>query len=151
MNLQRKPSFLVREWSRLSQQGLLSFLDSAAYVFIRRLRRMFYRWSGGAFGLKEAFYWGRYVDKWHRYDAVLTKIDQVTRDERLAISILEVGCGSEGLAEFYPCLNNDSYTVDSLDVALPDSALQRKYPGPFNPPLLGDGCHIPLTMTAGTL
>lgn len=143
MNLHSNASWLVRELNRLNQRGLLSFLDSAAYVFIRRLRRMFYRWSRGTFGLKEALYWGRYVDKWHRYDAVLTKIDQVTKDKGSAISILEVGCGSEGLAEFYPCLNNDSYTVDSLDVVLPENALSRKYPEPFNRPMLGDGCHIP--------
>lgn len=133
----------VRELNRLKQLGLLSFLDNAVYVVIRSVRRMFYRWNRGIFGLKEALYWGRYVDKWHRYSAVLTKIDQITGNEKSAISILEVGCGSEGLAEFNPYLNNDSYTVDSLDVVLPDNALHRKYPEPFRKPMLGDACDMP--------
>lgn len=137
------PSRLLLAWNVLKEQGLLRFLDSLVYVLIRNLRRRFYRWNAGPFGLKEAFYWGS-VDKWHRYNAVLTRIDQLTRNETSTISILEVGCGSEGLVEFYPRLNGDLYVVDSLDPVLSDSLLRRKYPKPFNPPTRGDARDIPL-------
>jgi ubiquinone/menaquinone biosynthesis C-methylase UbiE len=136
-------SVLDRSLDHLKEHGLFGFLDSLAYVVIRKLRRSFYRWHRSEFELAEALYWGRYVDKWHRYNAVLTKIDEVTRSENQVISMLEVGCGSEGLAEFYPRLNHDSYTVDSLDVVLPHTSFRRDYPRPFNTPIVADACCLP--------
>lgn len=136
-------TFFINSLDLLKKNGFFGFFDIILYFSIRTLRRIFYRWNGSHFGFKEAFYWSKQIDKWYRYNAVLKKIIELIENNKTIYSILEVGCGREGLAEFYPYLKGRAYHLYSLDVALPQKILRRKYHQSFNSFILGDGCKIP--------
>jgi len=142
----RLNAFLPRGQNLFKKYGFFGFFDSVLYVFVRTLRRRFYRWKRSHFGLKEALFWGKQVDKWYRYNAVLQKLSHIASNGTLVKSILEVGCGKEGLVEFYPYINNEnSYKVTSIDITVTNDMIQRGYPASFTVPIKADACCIPFS------
>lgn len=104
-----------------------------------QLRRKLYRWTSDDYDLKEALFWPRLIDIWIRYSKVLNEVRKEIKKANGIISILDVGCGGEGIAEFLWY----SRDLRRRDVVLLDISKERMKNVELGLPVVGNGCALP--------
>lgn len=81
-------------------KSFLIIVDYLADKIIFFIRRIFYRWSGDCYGIKEAVFWSNDIEVFLRYSLILRELRSYQHPTDEVQSILEVGAGGEGVARF---------------------------------------------------
>ncbi len=103
------------------------------------LSNKFYKWNTDNYGLKETFFWPKGIDVWVRYSKVLNEVKNEIKKLGRKISVLDVGCGGEGIARFLKY----SGDLEKCDVILLDIRKERVKKIKLGLPVVGDGCALP--------
>lgn len=90
--------------------GILGIADLALWFLLISASRRFYRLKSSAYGLQEALFHPRDIDRWNRYTRIMNSI----RKARIRCnSILEVGSGVTGITQI---LSQMPYEITFVDI-----------------------------------
>jgi ubiquinone/menaquinone biosynthesis C-methylase UbiE len=113
--------------------GVIAIIDFAISNFLNLISKRFYRSNSANYGLLEAFFRSRDIDRWSRYMHVANEIQKMKRRS----SVLDIGSGGLGISGF---LNSERSDLDffSLDVRKDAfKAIRRAHR------IVADGCKLP--------
>ena len=96
------------------------------------MSKRLYKPNSTNYGLSEAFFRSRGIDRWSRYVHIVNEL-RITNGKGL--SVLEVGSGGKGISGFLSSLEWDYFALDIQKDALRDLKKSHK--------VVGDGCRLP--------
>jgi len=109
--------------------GIITIIDFAVTTFIVRAKR-FYRLRRTDYGLLEALFYAKDIDRWSRYAYVVNEIKKLKTKSK----ILEVGSGGMGIASFFS-QGCEIFLVDVRKEVLRGLRIVHS--------IVGDGCRLP--------
>jgi len=112
--------------------GITVIIDFILAAFINNLSKRFYRLQGTNYGLLEALFFPRGIDRWSRYAHVVNQVEKLKQNK-----ILEAGSGGEGIAAFL----NQNCEIFSLDIQ--ERAFRGLKSKEMIHGIVGDGCRLP--------
>ena len=113
----------------LKKYRFINLIDFILSSFLTSISRKLYLPKDVNYGLIDALFWPRGIDRWFRYTRVIKEIDLSNR-----FSVLNVGSGGVGISGF---LNSSRMDVISLDIR---KEVFKNLRGFF---VIGDGCRLP--------
>jgi len=117
----------------LRKNGFL-IIDFAIQKFLDLMSKRFYRPNNAGYGLSEAFFRPKGIDRWSRYVHVANEIQKMKERE---LTVLEVGSGGQGISGFLiPSKRRFSFFL--LDIRKDVFKDVRK-----GHRIVGDGCKLP--------
>lgn len=118
----------------IRKNGVLIIIDFAISKFLDLMSKRFYTSNSGDYGLSEAFFHSRDIDRWSRYTHVTNEIQ---KNKGKNFSVLDVGSGGQGISGFLNTLRRD-YDFFLIDVRKDVfKGLRRVHC------VIGDGCKLP--------
>ena len=86
----------------IKTHGILGFVDSVIFGTLIILRDKLYKWTKDNYGLKEAIFFPKGIDRYIRYSKIVNELNRMinSNPSNGKIRILEVGAGGNGIARF---------------------------------------------------
>jgi ubiquinone/menaquinone biosynthesis C-methylase UbiE len=117
----------------IKKNGVITIIDFAISNFLNLISKRFYRSNSANYGLSEAFFRSRGIDRWSRYMHVANEIQ---KNENKS-SVLDVGAGGQGISGFLSPKRSD------LDFLLFDVRKDAFKGLKGAHCVVGDGCRLP--------
>lgn len=119
----------------IRQNGVLTIIDSVISKFLDLMSKRLYKQKYFTdYGLSEAFFRSKAIDRWSRYTRVVNEVRKIRGKE---LSVLDVGSGGRGISAFSSILRRH-YRFFLLDVQkMAFKGLNRVHC------VVGDGCRLP--------
>jgi len=113
--------------------GVIAIIDFAISNFLNLISKRFYRSNSANYGLSEAFFRSRDIDRWSRYMYVANEIQKT----KTKSSVLDIGSGGLGISGFLSPERSDLnfFLLDVRKDAF--KGLRRVHR------IVGDGCKLP--------
>lgn len=119
----------------IKKNGVIAIIDFAISNILNLISKRIYRSNSSDYGLSEAFFRSRGIDRWSRYVHVVNEIRKI----KAGNSVLEVGSGGRGISEYLSSLDGmRNYELFMLDIGR-DAFKGLKECNP----IIGDGCTLP--------
>jgi len=123
----------------IKKNGVITIIDFAISNLLNLISKRIYRSNSSDYGLSEAFFRSRGIDRWSRYVHVVNEIRKI----KAGNSVLEVGSGGRGISEYLSSLDGiRNYELFMLDIRK-DAFKDLKRVRPKVHPVIGDGCRLP--------
>ena len=117
----------------IRKNGVLTIIDSVISGFLNSMSKRFYQPNGACYGLPEAFFRSRDIDRWSRYAHIMNEFRKTNGQE---FSVLDVGSGGPGIHIFLSSLKSSH--VFLLDI---QREVLKGLKGVHR--VVGDGCRLP--------
>lgn len=132
--------------SSLKEKGVwwtfLTVIDVVIARFVNVLRDRLYRWKSDSFGVWEALFWSKGVDRWQRYSCALKHLLFLLTSGR-RFRLLEVGAGGSGIAGFLQYRGDLEGNMIVLSDLREGAIRGTTVVSDGLSTVVADGCHLP--------
>ena len=116
----------------IKKNGVITIIDFAVSNFLDQVSKRCYESNSTNYGLSEAFFHSRDIDRWSRYVHV---VNELRKTNGKGLSVLDVGSGGKGISGFLSPLKWNYFALDIQKDAFKNLKKAHK--------VVGDGCRLP--------